>query len=121
MSNVVTLDQAVAVYRDSPNTFGHEENDGLRRRLKELMGLIASQRYLQDSIADALTSGEYVDISQGIRHLWVRLKDVEDKIRDAEEAYGEKLTSREFKTLPGPVHPVPVMAMQIAKVEAAGK
>lgn len=113
--------QAVEVYRESPNTFGHEKNDVPRRRLKLLMGAVASQRYLQDSIHDALASGDFEDISPGIRHLWERLKDNEDDLRDAEKEFGEAIAGRPYMTLPGQVHCVPTMALQIAKVEAAAK
>lgn len=111
--------EAVRVYRDSPNTFGHGENDVPRRRLKELMGAVASQRYLQESIHDALASGDYQDISMGVRHLWVRLKDVEDVLREAENEYQCTVMSRPCLTLPGRVHPVPAIALQLMKMEAA--
>lgn len=111
--------EAVKVYRDSPNTFGHETNDVPRRRLKQLMGAVATQRFLQESIADEIASGEYTEESKGIRHLWERLKASEDVLREAEAGFDEKIASLPFKTLPGRVHPVPAIAMQLMKMEAA--
>lgn len=110
--------QAVEVYRDSPNTFGHEENDVPRRELKKLMGATASQRYLQDSIKDALATGEYDELSRGIRHLWDRLKNNEDVLREAEGKYGAIIASRPYLTIPGNVHSVPTIALQVLKMEA---
>ena len=109
---------AVRIYRDSPNTFGHESKDAQRRELKKLMGATASQIFLQDAINADLASGEYEDFSLGVRYLWVRLKGVEDVLREAEERYGEKIASRPYKTLPGAVHPVPSIALSIAQMEA---
>lgn len=110
--------EAVKIYRDSPNTFGHESADENRFVLKKLMGATASQRYLQESLVDALSSGDYEEGSMGIRHLWQRLKDNEDVLRDAEAKYGTVIASCEYKTLPGQVHCVPSIAIQIAKMEA---
>lgn len=92
--------EAAAIYRDSPNTFGHEEVDDQRRLLKKVLGLVASQRMLQDSLAAGRSEG-YYDASVGMKHLWERLQGVEDDLRSLEKQYGEKLNAREYATNPG--------------------
>lgn len=114
---VKTVVQAQIIYRDSPNTFGHERNDVKRFELKRLMGLVASQRFLQESIVDA-GFNDFAEISHGIRHLWVRLKDVEDALREAEDRYGCTVMERMCMTLPGKVHPVPSIALMHKQMEA---
>lgn len=86
-----------AIYRDSPNTFGHEQVEGDRKVLKRVLGLVASQRMLQDSISDA-RSNEYCDASPGMKHLWDRLQETEDALRELEEQHGEAVKSREYLT-----------------------
>ncbi|CCE60783.1 hypothetical protein tf_26 [Pseudomonas phage tf] len=117
---VATVTEAVKVYRDSPNTYGHESNDELRRELKTLMGANASQVHLQESIKSALGDSEagYVEESLGIRHLWERLKAAEDILRAAEGVYGEKIAALPCMTIPGSVHCVPSIAIQLMKMEA---
>ncbi|AUX83652.1 hypothetical protein FDJ32_gp23 [Pseudomonas phage NV1] len=94
-TNAVSI--ARDIYRETPNTFGHEEVDVQRRELKILIGLVASQEMLQDSI-HAARAEAYCDDSKGVAHLWGRLKEVEDKLRQAEEKYGEAVKSREYIT-----------------------
>lgn len=113
--------EAVKIYRDSPNTFGHESADEKRFVLKKLMGATASQRFLQEALVDAMSFGDYEEGSMGIRHLWQRLKDNEDVLREAEKKYDAVIASLPYKTLPGQVHCVPSIAIQIAKMEANKK
>ena len=116
--SVKSVAEAQRVYRDSTNTFGHESSDTTRFELKRLMGLLASQRFLQEAIVDA-GFNDFDEISQGIRHLWIRLKDVEDSLREAENRYDCSNMTRICMTLPGNVHPVPGIAMMHLKMEAA--
>lgn len=85
------------VYRDSPNTFGHEEADVDRVLLKRIIGLVASQEMLHASIQDARAQA-YYDGSAGMAHLWERLQEVEDQLRALEEKNGEAVKSREYLT-----------------------
>lgn len=87
--------KAAHVYRDSPNTFGHEEVDMDRRELKKLLGLVASQRMLIDSINDA-RANLYCDASPGMKHLWDRLFEVESNIKEMENKYGQAIKSVEY-------------------------
>lgn len=116
--SVKSVAEAQRVYRDSPNTFGHESSDVNRFELKRLMGLVASQRFLQEAIVDA-GKDDYEEISHGIRHLWTRLKDVEDDLREAENRYDCTVMERVCMTLPGDVHAVPAIALMHMKMEAA--
>ena len=110
--------EAVKIYRDSPNTFGHESSDEKRKVLKQLMGATASQRFLQESLKDAMSFGDYEEGSMGIRHLWQRLKDNEDVLRRAEAEYEATIASLPYLTLPGNVHCVPAIALAHMKMEA---
>lgn len=87
------------VYRESPNTFGHEENDVPRFLLKRILSLVASQEMLHASIQQGRADG-YCDESKGVAHLWERLKEVEDQLRTLEEQNGEVVKSREYFTKP---------------------
>ncbi len=116
--SVKSVVEAQRVYRDSPNTFGHESSDTKRFELKRLMGLVASQRFLQEAIVDA-GQNDFEEISQGIRHLWTRLKGVEDSLREAENRYNCTVMERVCMTLPGNVHAVPSIALMHMKMEAA--
>lgn len=89
--------QAAAIYRDSPNTFGHEESDVQRRQLKEILGLVASQEMLHQSISHGRNDG-YYDGSAGMKHLWTRLQEVEDKLRTIEEQHGTTITEKQYLT-----------------------
>lgn len=89
--------EAARIYRESPNTIGHESVDGPRAILKRMLSLVASQRMLQASIADA-RAAQYCDESLGVKHLWCRLKDVEDQLRELEAQYGEDIKSKEYFT-----------------------
>ncbi|UMO76473.1 hypothetical protein DNAM_470 [Pseudomonas phage BroderSalsa] len=84
---------AAAIYRDTPNTFGHD--DVSLRELKRLIGLVASQRMLIDSIKDAREQ-LYCDASPGMKHLWDRLVDVESSIKELENKYGQAVKSVEY-------------------------
>ena len=97
MGTTQAVSIARGIYRDTPNTFGHEEVDVDRRELKVLIGLVASQEMLQDSI-HAARAQAYCDESKGMAHLWERLKVVEDQLRTMEEKYGEAVKSREYFT-----------------------
>lgn len=116
MSSVKSVAEARVAYRDSPNTFGHESSDVQRFELKRLLGLVASQEFMQDSLKAAFAV-EYCEESQGIRHLWERLKVVEDALRDAEEKYDRSILTRICMTLPGDVHCVPSIASVIAAIK----
>lgn len=95
MSTTNAFIRGAAIYRDSPNTFGHENTQAQRDLLKKILGLVASQVHLQDSISEHRSEG-YYDGSKGLDFLWDRLKNVEDDILKLEEHYGETIKSREF-------------------------
>lgn len=97
MSTTQEFHKAAMIYRESPNTFGHEDVDCPRAILKRMLSLVASQRMLQASIADARTA-QYCDESLGVKHLWCRLKEVEDQLRELEAQYGEAIKSKEYLT-----------------------
>jgi hypothetical protein len=105
----VNWERAVAVYRESPNTYGHEDAQKDRALLKRLLGAIGSQKFLQDSIKDSQAEG-YYDVSMGVRHLWERLKDCEDFLRECEERSGDKIAPLAYMTFPGDFHCVPTVA-----------
>ncbi|WZH62433.1 hypothetical protein [Pseudomonas phage vB_Pae_WS1160] len=119
--NEMTVDKAVAVYRDTPNTFGHQELHAQKMLLKEILGLVASQRHLQDSIevskipeasdSPETSYGGYCDESVGIRFMWERLKKIEDRLRELEKVYGTFVTTP-YKTLPGNVNAVPSLVLK---------
>ncbi|BDA97014.1 hypothetical protein [Pseudomonas phage vB_PaS-HSN4] len=85
--------------------------------LLRIIGLMASQRQLQDSISasvepateDSNYSG-YCDESAGIRFMWERLKAVEDELRLLEKQLGE--FSYPYLTYPGNVNPVPSLVLK---------
>lgn len=87
MSAPQTIQQAAAIYRDTPNTFGHEENDVPRAELKRLIGLVASQKQLQDSLKHHAFMG-FPEFSGANKFLYERLKIVEKDMREAATKYG---------------------------------
>lgn len=89
--------RAARIYRDSPNTIGHEEVQDKRDALKRIISLVTSQVMLQQSIIDARAQ-QYYDTSGAQKHLWVRLKEIEDQLRELEELNGEAIKSREYFT-----------------------
>ena len=97
MGTTQKFHKAAMIYRESPNTLGHEGVDAPRAILKRMLSLVASQRMLQDSINDA-RAAQYCDEGQGMKHLWCRLKEVEDQLRELEEQYGEAIKSKEYLT-----------------------
>ena len=97
MGTTQKFHEAAMVYREAPSTIGHESVDAPRAILKRMLSLVASQRMLQASIVDA-RAALYCDESLGVKHLWCRLKDVEDQLRELETQYGEAIKSKEYLT-----------------------
>ncbi|QYC95398.1 putative gamma-glutamylcyclotransferase [Pseudomonas phage PhL_UNISO_PA-DSM_ph0041x] len=108
--------KAHKIYRDIPNLM-KTDDEGKRQLLRRIIGLMASQRQLQDSISasvepatdDSDYSG-YYDESAGIRFMWERLKAVEDELRLLEKQLGE--FSYPYLTYPGNVNPVPSLVLK---------
>lgn len=94
---IKTFAQAAAVYRESPNTYGHDEKQADRVKLKRIIGLVASQAQLHASIVDSRNQG-YFDSSKGMAHLWERLQDIEDELRDLNKAFGNQIDHLPYKT-----------------------
>lgn len=109
MTNAQAFKAAHTQYRESPNTFGHEENDVPRQELKRIIGLVASQEQLQRSIQINSEMGMGGN-SKGTLFIWERLKEVEDQLRTLEEKHGKEFNSKEYLTDRGRqgVSPVPV-------------
>lgn len=87
MGAVKTIQEAAVIYRDTPNTFGHEENDVPRTELKRLIGLVASQKMLHESLAHHGFMG-FEEYSGANKFLYARLKVIEDDLRKVETQYG---------------------------------
>lgn len=94
---VKSFAQAAAIYRDSPNMLGGEETAADRVKLKRIIGLVASQAQLQASIVDSRNQG-YFDSSKGMAHLWERLQDIEDQLRDLNKTFANSVDVLPYRT-----------------------
>lgn len=95
--SIKSFAQAASIYRDSPNMLGGEETAADRVKLKRIIGLVASQAQLQASIVDARNQG-YFDNSKGMAHLWERLQDIEDELRDLNKVFGNQVDVLPYRT-----------------------